>query len=437
MSGISFAATPAPATDTATPKAATSDKGKAFVSAMSDVAQKAAKPVAAKTQRSDLKDKDRKEDRDDSRDDKATASTAGPAAQPAATAANVRDGKASDGKKSDDKGTSPRTVAASTAKTVAQSDDTDPTAVDTRETPVDAAQLTPVMDALKQLASVSQQAATVESRPAPLPEAPIAQAEATAAGPLPATASLLAARVVPASAQQPEAKPAAPAKKSGKAEAAADKTAAVDSSTATTVTPAADHQRASAAPDPTAIAQPSAGQQLAAGGADRALDMAKQGAWLDGLSRDIAATGSPSSTLRFEAAPTHLGAVQVEIARSLEGAAVTLTASSEGARTALADAKPQLIAEARAQGIHIASAQVDVSTDSRQSNTGSQPDPRHDPRGQTSFSSQAGSEGSPNRQSQTRSQPFAINQSSESQPAASADTEEPASSSAPAGGMYA
>ena len=126
-----------------------------------------------------------------------------------------------------------------------------------------------------------------------------------------------------------------------------------------------------------------------------------------------------------------------EIARGLEGAAVTLTASSEGARSALADAKPQLVAEARAQGLHIASAQVDVATDSRQPGSGNQPEQRHDPRGQAGFSSQANGEGGRNGQSQTRSQPFAINQTADGQPAATAETDDTVAGSAPAGGMYA
>jgi len=431
MAGISFASPAASATDPA-PSQVNSDKGRAFVSTFSDAAQKATKAVEAKSQRSDSKDKD-KDDRDDRRDDSATAAV--PTHHAAATASHARDDKAADGKKTEGKEKSSRGVAVSSAKSTAKPDDADPADVDTSESPVDAAALTPVLDALKQAASAAQQAS--DDVPPSQPETPAAQAAtAASAAPLPATASLLAARIVPANAQPADTKPAASAsKKNARADAAADATAAIDAAT-TSASPGTE-QKSSLAPDSGTIAQPSAGQQLAASGADRALDVAKQGAWLDGLSRDIAATGDSSSTLKFQAAPTHLGAVQVEIARGLEGASVTLTASSEGARTALADAKPQLIAEARAQGIHIASAQVDVSTDSRQSNSGSQPDQRHDPRGGASFSSQGGGEGRSNGQSQTRSQPFAINQTSESQPAATAETEESVASSAPAGGMYA
>jgi hypothetical protein len=430
MAAIAFAAPTAPATDAAAPQRA-SDKGRAFGSTFSDATRD-----AGKTARADAKDKDRKDDRDDApdKDQVSTAAAPAPTAHAGSTAAHARDDKTSDGGKADDKGTRARTVTASAGKSADRPDDADPAAIDTSETPADAAQLAPVLDALKQLAS-AQQASADAAQAAPLPEPPAAQAETPAAAdPPPATAALLAARVVPANAQA-DAKPPAPAKKSARADAAADKAAAIDASAAT-IAPGADHH-APSTPDSATVTQPSAGQQLAAGGADRALDVAKQGAWLDGLARDIATTGDSSSTLRFQAAPTHIGAVQVEIARGLEGASVTLTASSESARSALADAKPQLVAEARAQGLHIASAQVDVATDSRQPGSGNQPEQRHDPRGQAGFASQAQGEGGRHGQSQTRSQPFAINQTADGQSAAIAEAEESAASGAPAGGMYA
>lgn len=427
MAAVSFATPTAPSADGA-PLQAASDKGRAFSSTFSDVTWNGAKPVETRSQKSNSKDKERG-DRDDRKDSSADGATTVPVH--AVHSAHTQDAKGSDDKRSDAKDASLRSVVGSAAQSATQPDDTGPGTADTSESPVDAAALAPVMDALKQLASATQQA-PVEIPTPPQPVA--AQADATViADPTPATASLLAARFVPANAQQADAKPAASSKRNPRADAAADKAAAIDA----TATAAASDPQAQATPDSQTVTQPSASQQLAAGGADRALDVAKQGAWLDGLARDIAATGDSSSTLKFQAAPTHLGSIKVEIARGLEGAAVTLTASSEGARTALADAKPQLIAEARAQGIHITSAQVDVSTDSRQSGTGSQPDPRHDPRGGASFSSQTGGDGSSNANKQTRSQPFAINQTADSQPVVTAEVEESASSTAPAGGMYA
>jgi hypothetical protein len=419
--GISLA-TPSVSTVDATPSQATASAiHHAFASTMADAEQK---PAEAKNERVAAKDKDRKAGDDRPGIDPSATATAAPAPAPMQGAQpHTRDDAGGD------------RLAHAAGKTGARSPDpagdTDEDAIDTTETPADAAQLAPVLDALKQLAAATTAGPAVAPQPAPA-GAPVAPAE-DGATPLPATAALLAARVVPAAAQA-DARPTTPAKKTTRAEAAIDRTAALDATAPALV--GAPDQHAAATPDATAIAQPDAGQQLAAGGADRALDVAKQGAWLDGLARDIAATGSASSTLRFQAAPTHLGTVEVAIARGLEGASVTLTASSERARSALADARPQLIAEARAQGIHIASAQVDVSTDSRPSSSGSQPDHRHDARTQGGLSSQAGSGGGSNGDRQTRSQPFAVNQTTDSQPAA-IEADEHVASATPAGGLYA
>ncbi|WP_454885220.1 flagellar hook-length control protein FliK [Sphingomonas oryzagri] len=427
MAGISFAAPSTSATDAASPPQHASDKGTAFSATFSDAAHDATQVDQAKSRQSAQKDKD-KDDKDDRRDV--------PPAVAASThhaAARTRDDITAKDRESDAKDKGTCAVARSSARSAARPDDGEASEVEGSETPVDTAELAPVLDALKQASSITnaveqQQAATDATQS-------VATAQANAAAdPLPATASLLAARIVPANAQQADAKTPATSKKNERTDAAGT-LSAIGSTVAGAV--AGSDPQAQAAPDSATAAQPGAGQQLAAGGADRALDMMKQGAWLDGLARDIAATGDSASTLRFQAAPTHLGAVQVEIARGLEGAAVTLTASSESSRIALADAKPQLIAEARAQGIHIASAQVDVSTDPRQSNTGGQTDPRHDPRGDTSLSSQGGGDGRSNGQSQTRSQPFAINQTAESQSAAPVEADSSAADAAPAGGMYA
>ena len=179
--------------------------------------------------------------------------------------------------------------------------------------------------------------------------------------------------------------------------------------------------------------------QLAAGGADRQLDLAKQGAWLDGLAHDIATTGDGSSPLRFSVAPQHLGQVMVELSRGGDGSSVSLTASSEASRAALADARPQLVADARAQGLHIASAQVGVGAGSADSRSGSQAqsDSRSSsgtaPDGGTgSFSSQTNAQGDSGRHAQTRSQPLGVN------PAARTGASEAEQAPAdPAEGLYA
>jgi flagellar hook-length control protein FliK len=90
------------------------------------------------------------------------------------------------------------------------------------------------------------------------------------------------------------------------------------------------------------------------------LDLAKDGAWLDRLARDIARTANHDAQLRFQLNPEHLGSLRVELANTADGTAIRLSADTEAARTILADAQPRLIAEARAQGLRISEAQVDL-----------------------------------------------------------------------------
>ncbi|MDO9487845.1 MAG: flagellar hook-length control protein FliK, partial [Sphingomonadaceae bacterium] len=104
--------------------------------------------------------------------------------------------------------------------------------------------------------------------------------------------------------------------------------------------------------DPAPLAEPLIEHQL---------DMAREGEWLDQLTRDIVRTASAEGSLRFRLNPEHLGSLQVEVTQGQAGASVRLTADTEQARSLIADARPQLIAEARAQGVRIAEAHVDLS----------------------------------------------------------------------------
>jgi flagellar hook-length control protein FliK len=90
------------------------------------------------------------------------------------------------------------------------------------------------------------------------------------------------------------------------------------------------------------------------------LDLAADGAWLDQLAQDIAAAGEDGAPLRFRLNPETLGSLRVEITQARDGAAVRLTADTEAARAIIADAQPRLIAEARAQGVRISEAHVDL-----------------------------------------------------------------------------
>ena len=91
------------------------------------------------------------------------------------------------------------------------------------------------------------------------------------------------------------------------------------------------------------------------------LIVAHDGAWLDRLARDIAASADKDARMRFQLNPERLGSLHVEIAHTAGGASVRFSADSEAARALIADAQPRLVAEARAQGMKIADTQVDLS----------------------------------------------------------------------------
>ena len=298
---------------------------------------------------------------------------------------------------------------------------------------------------------LADKASTTAPQPAATPSTPTAIAMhslAPASEPLPATAALLAARIAtvkPATPADAHA-PAAPARKVSRDEDRAADEANPDIDPPAAPAPAGAHV-APAAKSSTVTPADNAGQVLAAGTADRHLDLAKQGAWLDGLARDIATTGASTGTVRFEVSPQHLGTVQVELKRGDDGSAVTLTATSEASRVALSDARPQLIAEARAHGIHISNAQVDVGTGDTGSNRDSQSQPsshQSDSRGEHAagnggFSAQTGNGGNMGQRSQTRSQPLGEYQSGATRTGrgAAASNAPPPAAVAPADTRYA
>jgi flagellar hook-length control protein FliK len=90
------------------------------------------------------------------------------------------------------------------------------------------------------------------------------------------------------------------------------------------------------------------------------LDLAGDGAWLDQLTRDIARSADGSGQLRFSLAPEHLGRLDVQLAATADGTAIRLVAETREAHRIVADAQPQLVAEARAQGLRISETHVDL-----------------------------------------------------------------------------
>jgi flagellar hook-length control protein FliK len=93
---------------------------------------------------------------------------------------------------------------------------------------------------------------------------------------------------------------------------------------------------------------------------ERQLDLASGDEWLDDLARDIARTAGNEGSLKFRLNPEHLGSLKVELMPDRGGTAVRLTAETDAARAIIADAQPRLIAEARAQGLRISEAHVDL-----------------------------------------------------------------------------
>lgn len=103
-----------------------------------------------------------------------------------------------------------------------------------------------------------------------------------------------------------------------------------------------------------------AGPNMAEVAVTRQLTMAQDGQWLDQLARDIVRTAARDGELRFQLNPEHLGSLAVEMRQTADGTSLRFSADTEAARAIIADAQPRLIAEAKAQGVQISEAKVDV-----------------------------------------------------------------------------
>lgn len=141
------------------------------------------------------------------------------------------------------------------------------------------------------------------------------------------------------------------------------------------------------------------------------LSIARDGAWLDRLAKDIASAGN-GGDLHFKLEPRNLGSLGVAISQTAEGASIRFTADKERTRDILIDAQPKLIAEARAQGVKISDTHIDVQQEQKQSqNQSSNPDSQRWPQnqaGQNGQQGQAGQNGQ-NRQFSPGHQPFVSN----------------------------
>jgi len=143
---------------------------------------------------------------------------------------------------------------------------------------------------------------------------------------------------------------------------------------------------------------------------EQTLTVARDGAWLDTLARDIANTAGNSGDLRFKLDPQNLGSLTVAISQSEHGASIRMTADTDTTRNLLLNAQPKLIAEARAQGLRVSDTHVDLKPDQSQNHGQNQSlgqDPSRWAQGNAGQNGTA--QNGQNRQSSPDHQPFVSN----------------------------
>ncbi len=92
--------------------------------------------------------------------------------------------------------------------------------------------------------------------------------------------------------------------------------------------------------------------------AERVLDMDSDGAWIDQLARDIAATKSDSGDISFRLMPRHLGRLDVAMRQGDEGVTLKMETQHEATATIVTAAQGRLVDELRHQGVRVAGAEV-------------------------------------------------------------------------------
>ena len=244
---------------------------------------------------------------------------------------------------------------------------------------------------------------TVAAKPAETiatPEAPAAAASPAPVAALPIAASPVAAAVVatvvgkpvkandattlPTSEAAPTAEAAAPAPTADKPRSAEAKPAASEIETAVAA-PAASKPRAVPQPGPVftgaepvaakpADAAPSMtiqfAQPMTTGAAmlasvaapvtvaERMLDLASDGAWIDQLAHDIAATKSDGGDISFRLMPRHLGRLDVAMVMGDEGVSLKLDTQHEATATIVTAAQGRLVEDLRQQGVRVSASEV-------------------------------------------------------------------------------
>lgn len=167
--------------------------------------------------------------------------------------------------------------------------------------------------------------------------------------------------------RSPEAKPAAPEIETAIAAPAAGKPRAVPQpGPAFTGAEPVAAKPTDAAPSMTIqFAQPmTTGAAMLAGTAapvtmaERVLDLASDGAWIDQLAHDIAATKSDSGDISFRLMPRHLGRLDVAMVMGDEGVALKLDTQHEATATIVTAAQGRLVEDLRQQGVRVSASEV-------------------------------------------------------------------------------
>ncbi len=119
-------------------------------------------------------------------------------------------------------------------------------------------------------------------------------------------------------------------------------------------------------------------------GAERLLDMDSDGAWIDQLAHDIAATKSDRGDISFRLMPRHLGRLDVAMVMGDAGVALKMDTQHEATATIVTAAQGRLVDELRQQGVRVAGSEVSCTPGEtgRQSQSQGQghaaaPDPAH------------------------------------------------------------
>jgi flagellar hook-length control protein FliK len=112
--------------------------------------------------------------------------------------------------------------------------------------------------------------------------------------------------------------------------------------------------------------------------------MDSDGAWIDQLARDIAATKSDGGDISFRLMPRHLGRLDIAMRMGDEGMSLKMDTHHEATATIVTAAQGRLVEDLRQQGVRVAGAEVTCtpSETGRQSQGQNQgraatPDPAH------------------------------------------------------------